>query len=417
MEFAPSKTMNVLVVCPYQPECSSGARTRSYHVIRALTREHDVSLVVLTNNNDKEHEAHPPQGLKLQRFAEVAVGQVSRPKKRLKQLFWILSGRSPELESYRHPEIQEALDALFAKQHYDILIFEGSQMAAEYRVPTCTQVIIDEHNIEYELLYRTFQYGGLLIRRWYSWWESRKVQSAELRRCAQSRGVLVTSAREASLLKSSLPNATVHVVPNGIDLENFRDAHNARELDNHIVFTGSMEYYPNIDAVLHFARECWPLIRSNEPRVTWTIAGRNPPSSVLKLGKLPGITVTGSVADIKPYLAAASVVIAPLRIGSGTRLKILEAFAMKKAVVSTRLGCEGLDVIPGKHLIVADWPDMFARQVLILLQDSQARGALAKAGHDLAQAYSWELCGDALLSALRHLVEPHDGPRPLFEIT
>jgi len=217
--------------------------------------------------------------------------------------------------------------------------------------------------------------------------------------------VLVTSAREALLLKSSLPNISVHVVPNGVDIENFRDAYNAHELDDCIVFTGSMEYYPNIDAVLHFARECWPLIRSKSPHVTWAIVGRNPPSSVLKLRKVPGITVTGSVPDVKPYLAAATVAIAPLRMGSGTRLKILEAFAMRKAVVSTSLACEGLNVIPGKHLIVADQPDVFAQQVVNLLQNSQARAALGKAGRELAQAYSWELCGDALLSALQNLIE------------
>jgi sugar transferase (PEP-CTERM/EpsH1 system associated) len=400
--------MNLLVVSPFFPECSSGARARTYHTIRALTREHDVSLVVLTNTGDEKREA-PPQGLKLQRYAEIVLGQVSRPKKRLKQVFWILRGRSPVLERHRLKAIQEELDALFVERHYDIVLFHSSLMAAEYRLPTSTQVVIDEHDIEYELLYRTYQSGGSLVRRWYNWWESRQVKSAELRRCSQARGVLVTSAREASLLKSSLPNATVHVVPNGVDLEHFRDAHDVREIDDHIVFTGSMDSYPNVDAVLHFARECWPLIRSNAPRVTWAIVGRNPPSSVLKLGKIPGITVTGSVPDVRPYLAGANVAIAPLRIGSGTRLKILEAFAMRKAVVSTSLACEGLDVIPGKHLIVADQPEAFARQVLNLLQDPQARAALAKAGCDLAQAYSWELCGDALLSALRNISSPPDG--------
>jgi glycosyltransferase involved in cell wall biosynthesis len=400
--------MNVLVVCPHRPECSSGARTRSYHIIRALTREHDVSLLVLTTSHERR-EAHPPQELKLQRYIEVAIGQTSRPKKRLKQIFWILRGRSPLVESWRLKEMQEELDELFAKQHYDIVLFEGLGIAAEYRLPMSAQVIIDEHNLEYELLYRMYQCGGSLIRRWYYWWESHQVQSTELRRCSRSRGVLVTSAREASLLKSSLPNATVYVVPNGVDLENFRDAHNAREVDDHIVFTGSMEYYPNVHAVLHFARECWPLIRSNNPRATWAIVGRNPPSSVLKLRKVPGITVTGAVPDVKPYLAAAAVAIAPLRMGSGTRLKILEAFAMRKAVVSTSLACEGLDVIPGEHLIVADQPETFAGQVLNLLQDSQARAALATAGYDLSQAYSWELCGDALLSALRNIIKPGDG--------
>ena len=377
--------MNLLIVCQHFPDCSSGARTRNYHNVRALTREHDVSLLVLTKTSNEKREEHPPQGLKLQRYAEVALGQVFRPKKRLKQVFWILRGRSPLLESLRLKEIQEALDALFAKQHYDIVLFESALMAAEYRLPTSTQVIIDEHNLEYELLYRTYQCGRSLIRRWYSWWESRQVRSAELRRCSQSCGVLVTSAREASLLKSSLPNATVYVVPNGVDLENACDAHSARELDDRIVFVGSMEYYPNVDAVLHFASECWPLIRSNAPRVTWTIVGRDPPSSVLKLGKVPGITVTGTVPDVRPYLAAATVAIAPLRIGGGTRLKILEAFAMSKAVVSTSLGCEGLDVIPGKHLIVADQPEAFAQCVVDLLQDKDKRAALGSAGRGLSK--------------------------------
>jgi polysaccharide biosynthesis protein PslH len=406
--------MNLLVVSPFFPECSSGARARTYHTIRALTREHDVSLVVLNAANEKREA--PPQGLKLQQYAEVAFGEASRFEKRFKQLFWILRGRSPVLERHRLKEIQEQLDALFAERHYDIVLFHSSLTAAEYRLPMSTQMVIDEHDIEYELLYRTYQCGGSLVRRWYNWWESRQVKSAELRRCSQSRAVLVTSAREASLLKSSLPNANVHVVPNGVDLEHFRDGHDICELDGHIIFTGAMDSYPNTDAVLHFARECWPLIRSNAPRVTWAIVGRNPSSSVLKLGEVPGITVTGSVPDVRPYLAAANVAIAPLRIGSGTRLKILEAFAMRKAVVSTSIACEGLDVISGKHLIVADQAEAFARQVLNLLQDSKARAALAKAGRDLAQAYSWDLCGDALLSALRSMSSPPDALKPHFGV-
>jgi sugar transferase (PEP-CTERM/EpsH1 system associated) len=391
--------MNVLVVCPHRPECSSGARTRSYHIIRALTREHDVSLLVLTTSHERR-EAHPPQELKLQRYIEVAIGQTSRPKKRLKQIFWILRGRSPLVESWRLKEMQEELDELFAKQHYDIVLFEGCEMAAGYRLPRSTQVIIDEHNVEYELLYRMYQSKGPLIWRWYKWWESRQMRAAELRCWSQSRGVLVTSTREASLIKLSLPNAAVHVVPNGVDLENFRDADNACEIGDHIVFTGAMDYYPNIDAVLHFARECWPVIRSKAPHVTWAIVGRNPPSSVLKLGNVPGITVTGSVPDVRPYLAAATVAIVPLRIGSGTRLKILEAFAMKKAVVSTSLGCEGIDVVPGVHLLMVDQPEAFAQCVVDLLQDQARRAALGSAGRELARAYSWRRVGDALVDAV-----------------
>lgn len=394
--------MNLLVVSPFFPERSSGARARAYYSIKALTHEHDVSLLVLKTTSGEKRKA-PPEGLNLQRYAEVALDRESRSKKRLLQLFWILRGRSPLLESYRFREVQEQMDTLCLERQYHVVLFHSSLMAAEYRIPPFTQVVIDEQNIEYELLYRSYQRGGSLIRRWYNWWESRLVKSAELKRCSQSDGVFVTSAREASLLKSSLPNTPVYVVPNGVDLEHFRAAPDVHELDQHIVFTGSMDFYPNIDAVLHFARECWPLIRSKAPGATWAIVGRNPPSSVRKLRNVPGVTVTGTVPDVRPYLAAANVAIAPLRIGSGTRLKILEAFAMRKAVVSTSLACEGLEVIVDKHLLVGDQPEVFAWKVLNLLQDSQARAALAKAGCDFAQAYSWELCGNALLSALRKI--------------
>jgi glycosyltransferase involved in cell wall biosynthesis len=397
--------MNLLVVSPFFPERSSGARARAYYSIKALTREHDVSLLVLKTSSGEKREP-PPEELNLQKYAEVALDQGSRAKKRLTQLFWILRGRSPLLESYRFKEVQAELDKLFSERQYHIAVFHSALMAAEYRIPPSTRLVLDEHNIEYELLYRSYQRGGSFIRRWYNWWESHQVKRAELRRCSQSHGVLVTSEREASILKSSLPNTPVYVVPNGVDLEHFRDPHDLRKLDQHIVFTGSMDFYPNIDAVHHFARECWPLIRSEAPRATWTIVGRNPPYSVLKLQNIPGITVTGAVPDVRPYLGAAYVAIAPLRIGSGTRLKILEAFAMNKAVVSTSLGCEGLAVTAGKHLIVADQPKAFARHVLNLLQDPERRVALAKAGRDVAQGYSWEACSDALLGALREISNP-----------
>src|SRR5205085_10717683 len=126
------------------------------------------------------------------------------------------------------------------------------------------------------------------------------------------------------------------------------------EVLDRIIFTGAMNYYPNIDAVLFFARQCWPLIQAQVPHATWQIVGYNPSPEVLELAKLPGITVTGSVPVVQSYLTQASVAIVPLQIGSGTRLKILEALAMQKAVVSTSIGCEGLSVTLGEHLLVAD---------------------------------------------------------------
>ena len=253
--------------------------------------------------------------------------------------------------------------------------------------------------------YRTYLREKSFSRKWYSWWESRQLRPVELARCRNAQGVLVTSEREALLLKPLLPDSTIAVVPNGVDTEAFQQASQEQQIPDSIVFTGSMDYYPNTDAVLSFARECWPLIRAQVPAATWQIVGRNPSSAVQDLAKLPGVSVTGSVPDVKPYLATAMVAIAPLFIGSGTRLKILEALAMGKAIVSTSLGCEGLNVVSGKHLIVADQPEVFAQSIVDLLQNAEQRVDLGSAGRALVENdYSWARCGDDVVRALEKIV-------------
>ncbi|HEX4714858.1 MAG TPA: glycosyltransferase family 4 protein, partial [Ktedonobacteraceae bacterium] len=156
--------------------------------------------------------------------------------------------------------------------------------------------------------------------------------------------------------------------------------------------------------VRFFAHHCWPLIRARIPSATWQIVGKNPMPEVLQLANVPGVTVTGEVSDTRLYLATASVAIAPLRIGSGTRLKILEAFAMQKAVVSSSIGCEGLAVEAGQHLLVADQPEAFAEAVIALLQQPEKRRELGRAGRALVEtAYSWEQCGKHLLQAIEEM--------------
>src|SRR5436309_15730758 len=149
---------------------------------------------------------------------------------------------------------------------------------------------------------------------------------------------------------------------------------------------GAMSYCPNVNAVLYFAKECWPLIRSKIPTATWQIVGRDPPPVVQALAKLPGVSVTGPVPDVKPYLAGATVAIAPLLIGSGTRLKILEAPAMQKAVVSTSVGHEGLAVEPGKHLLAATQSAAVTRARVDLMHHQGKRMTLGAAGSALVEA-------------------------------
>ncbi|HEX8728484.1 MAG TPA: glycosyltransferase, partial [Ktedonobacterales bacterium] len=207
------------------------------------------------------------------------------------------------------------------------------------------------------------------------------------------------------LLGKLLPESLIAVAPNGVDLATFSAAPPnggaTEEIADRIVFTGTLGYYPNEQAVLHFAARCWPLIREQVPRATWQVVGSNPPDSVRQLDALPGVTVTGTVPSVQPYLAAASVAVVPLLVGSGTRLKILEALAMRKAIVTTSLGCEGIAITAGQHALIADEPDAFAAAVVRLLREPETRVALGAAGRALVEEqYSWDRCAEPLVRVL-----------------
>jgi polysaccharide biosynthesis protein PslH len=391
--------VNLLMVSPNLPRPMSGASTRNYHLLKTLARQHSVSLLARVDSTEAAAYSDTPL---LEDFAE-NVQLVSLPasrSKRLRQFTSVVQGRSYSISVSRVEKVQKALDVLLSHDHYDVVLFE-SVLIAGYRLPQHVKVIIDQHNIEHELLYRTYQYERTWLRKWYNWWEYRLLKPVEIELCRKADLILVTSERELLLLQSMLPGSVIEVVPNGVDTETFHDICVEQEVAKQIIFTGAMDYYPNIDAVLSFAQRCWPLIRAQIPDATWQIVGRNPPPEVQRLVGLPGITVTGTVPDVRPYLAASTVAIAPLLIGGGTRLKILEALAMRKAVVSTTVGCEGLALVSGKHLIVADQPEAFAQAVVELVKNPEKRRALGTAGRSLVEAeYSWERCGDQLLHAL-----------------
>jgi glycosyltransferase involved in cell wall biosynthesis len=207
----------------------------------------------------------------------------------------------------------------------------------------------------------------------------------------------------------------VHVVPTGVDTEFFQFAP-SREQSRSLVFTGSMDWLPNEDAMQFFCRDVLPLIRAEEPDTTLSIVGRSPTPAVIRLGAEPGITVTGRVDDVRPPMAAAAVYIVPIRIGGGTRLKIFEAMAMGKAVVSTSIGAEGLPVRDGEHLVLADDPRAFASAVIRLMRRLDERRRLEAAAHaSVAERYDWSAVAGDLERALTGFAQSRSGPQLLGE--
>lgn len=390
--------MNILIVSANIPSPTWGAGSRNYYLLKELAKGHRVSLLALSERSEK-HMLSDLSLLEHLTYSTQVVTISSLPK-RWRQFIDLLSGKSSVLNAHTFVEMQDAINELFTREAFDLVLFE-SVLIANYRLPRKVKVVIDQHNIEYELQRRTFEQETAWLRKGYSWLESSRLKPVELNICQQADLVLVTSQREKMTLSTLLPGTSIEVVPNGVDIEKFRDTEVVEEVPNQIIFSGTMDYYPNIHAVLLFAQRCWPLIQAQVPNATWLIAGRNPPTEIRNLAELPGITVTGTVPDVRPYLASSTVAIAPLQIGSGTRLKILEALAMRKAVVTTSVGCEGLTVENNKHLLITDPSEEFARAVVTLLNNPELRTTLGNAGRALIEAdYSWEYSGSRLLQVL-----------------
>jgi glycosyltransferase involved in cell wall biosynthesis len=294
--------------------------------------------------------------------------------------------------------MQRALDELLAEGDYDLVQVESSLMST-LDLSRAPATILDTHNIEYELLRRTMRVERDWPRKAFNLVESLKVRHTEVDAWRRHDGCAVTSERERLELMSAVPDKPVVTVPNGVDVGHWEPQ--AAAAPSGIAFTGLMSYRPNIDAVTYFVREILPLIHRVRPAEIFTMVGWGLNDEVRALLG-PRVIATSRVPDVRPYLAGAAVVVTPIRIGSGTRLKVLEALAMARPLVSTSLACEGLDVVPGRHLLVADNPTSFADAVIQLLKDRSLADRLGADGRRLMESrYSWT-------AATARLEELHD---------
>jgi glycosyltransferase involved in cell wall biosynthesis len=226
----------------------------------------------------------------------------------------------------------------------------------------------------------------------YSSIQWRKLRRFERQVCRQCDRVVCVSAADAIALQQIDPALTVHVIPNGVDTDFYR-RENVEPLNlppHSLVFTGTMDFRPNVDALMWFVQEVLPLIKARVPDVRVYVVGQRPHARLDALRDDPAVTITGAVDDTRPYIAAASVYIVPLRMGGGTRLKVLEALALQAPIVSTTLGVEGFEVTNGAELLLADDAADFARSIEELINDRERARALGQAGQSFAvQHYDW----------------------------
>lgn len=267
--------------------------------------------------------------------------------------------------------------------------------------------VLTHHNVESSLMARRARVQSNWLARRVLLREAAKLEEVERRASADFDVNIMMSDADAATLRASVPKARTIVVPNGVDTAYFTPVSDGADEQPSLIYTGGLNMFANRDAVLHFLSNIWPLIKQRSPQVRFVAIGQDPPRELREFAlRDPNVVVTGFVDDIRPHVRRAAVYVVPLRVGGGTRLKVLDAMAMGKAIVSTSIGCEGLAVNDGEHLRKADTADEFAATVAGLLQDQPARRALGAAARALVEReYAWPISGERLMESYRAAVE------------
>jgi glycosyltransferase involved in cell wall biosynthesis len=310
----------------------------------------------------------------------------------------LLSKHPYDVTTSRSEPMRARIEILLGGSVYDMVLLEETNLLANLPSQLSVPLVVDHQNAEHLLLERYVAHAENPLRALYAWLEARKVRHWEREATRRASAALVCSDHDRSIFLKLAPGTAIHVAPNVIDANAYAPVFDVGEENYTVLYAGGMDWYPNRDAVRYFAHRILPHLRTLVPETEFVVAGRAPsPQFKQEFARIPGIRFTGTLADLRPEIAKAAVCAVPLRIGSGTRLKILEAAAMGKAIVSTRIGAEGLEFVNGEEFVLADAGE-FAEAVASLLADRNLRSRLGHAARKrLEMNYS--------LPAMRAVVE------------
>ncbi len=373
--------------CPYPPH--RGDCIRSYHFIKHLSQRHSVTLVYFAAS-----AADIAAAKHLQTYCErVAYVPFRRPFALLNTAVHCLSRLPLQVHYWYSPHMQRTINKLLAAERFELIhaqLFRMGQYVTEARAPAKVLDLCDSLALN---LSRRANFD-CIPKRFLVKLEEKRVRRYEVDIMKGfDSGTVVADFDRDYLLKQD-DNLNLSVVPMGVDLAYFAQTAACKRAPANLLFTGTMNYFPNADAVLYFCREIFPRVRKRHPEATFTIVGREPTEQIQRLAAQEGVVVTGAVPDVRPYFEKASVFVAPLRAGSGIQTKNLEAMAMGVPVVTSSVGAMGLSAALGTELLVADTPETFAAQVSQLVENRDLRETLAQAGRKRVETtYSWQVIG------------------------
>jgi polysaccharide biosynthesis protein PslH len=409
--------LKVLLLSPMAPSPPRfGAQARTHGLLSNLGERHDLTAIVFHDDLETPDISRSAMQAYCREVIFVRNPQRSDGwRRRVLQARSWLSRRSFQRHQFAAPILQEVLDRVLGSARFDVVFVNFPHLATHYDLRRSPQgtvppvVIIDSHDIHYDLARQVAKSTAPFGQRLHARLNWRKLEREELAAYIAADGVCVCSTADQKRLAVDAPSATTVVIPNAADVERLQPRPTDAKNDGRtVLFFGLLATVPNVDGVLYFLREIWPLVLASRPDARFLIIGANPAPSILAHAG-EGVTVVGPVDDLREHVSAATVVVVPLRLGSGTRLKILEAWAMERPVVSTALGAEGLDAEPGRHLLIANDPAGFARSVLRVLDEPGLAAQLSREGRALvAERYSWRGVAGVLDAFFRQVLTRRD---------
>jgi len=383
----------------------NGGNIRTYHILRHLSSRHELTFYSYYGGGaDKAYERELQE--RLPGSVGVCTGkrELSGIARGLDYLAHLNSQPPYAVSRFASFKVQDHLRAWFREQRFDVAVCDFLDAAINFPGRLNIPCVLFQHNVESEIWRRHAATAGHPVKKAMYGMELGKMERYERIVVRKFHHVVAVSESDRALMTQWVDGDRVTVVPTGVDLAEYRPAPDASEPGPVVTFVGAMDWEPNVDGVEYFASEIWAAIKADVPDARLRIVGRNPGRRVKKL-ESDSIEVTGRVPSVVKYLHESAVVIVPLRIGGGTRLKIYEAMATAKAVVSTTIGAEGLDVHHGRDIMLADDTRSFGQAVIMLLRDRELRRRYERAATETAARCDWPAIGERFQEVLQSVVQ------------
>jgi glycosyltransferase involved in cell wall biosynthesis len=436
-----SDTMRILHFVP--KDCfpvNTGAKLRNYYFARELATHARVTYLSFaeSSHNAENHSINSKEETfaPLESFCEQVISVPHENSYSLSKIVRGLVGRFPlTVLNYTTDAMAETLKQTLAENDFDIVHVESLLLSAYLPIIRAAKsrpmVVCDWHNIDSEVMQRYSKHAPSLARKVYALTTARRLQVLEIKALTQFDGHFVVSGRDRKKLLEISPDSRIFVADNGVDCNFYSDeaieqayslwlqkkafppneqstkntARSTGEVERfRLLFVGSMDYHANVDAVEKFAKEVWQTIFAQNPQINFTIVGRNPSAKILALANIPGIEITGTVEDVRPFYREAFAAIVPLRIGGGSRLKILEAMAAGVPIISTRLGAEGIEVKDSDNIILAESNEDFTRAASELIKNKALnQNIVFNARSFVNQRYDWTAIGKTIFNSYKLL--------------